>query len=78
MECDNGHSAYIGHPLVSPACLRANATTKVVIIYSPCERDTIHLCGPCTKLIKADARRHGYRVETSMEGKKWQNPSHKT
>jgi len=64
--CDNGKSAHLGKPIVTPACFRGTeATQRVTVIYNDVEETTLNLCDACAKLLKNSARRHGYKVKTS-------------
>ena len=66
MMCDNGRKAYLGAPIVAPACFGDEATVHVDIIYHDGPiggSDSLRLCRKCAKVIKADARKHGYCVE---------------
>lgn len=62
-RCDNGEKAYLGSPIESPACFRAEATRQVTISYNDVESDTLYLCDECVRVIRRSARRHGYRVK---------------
>jgi hypothetical protein len=65
MNCENRRSD--GSVCVPPACSpRAEATHELLIFYHRLdeERDAerLKLCAPCAKVIRLDARRHGYRT----------------
>lgn len=64
MKCDNGEKAYLGHPILSPACYRDEATREVTIEYNDVEKDVLNLCESCARRIMADARCHHYKVSS--------------
>jgi len=63
MKCENASINGTGVS-VYPQCFNNEATREVTVIYNEVERDTLYLCNECTKNLKRDARKHGYKVIT--------------
>jgi hypothetical protein len=59
--CDNSSRRGKGVSL-TPQCNDGKREFEVTVAYNDAESDTMTLCSECTKNLKADARRHHYKV----------------
>lgn len=70
--CDYAHMNHgdrAGLPASIPgACYNSPATRLVTITYTcgkiKTEQETLMLCGDCTRIVRRDCRRHGYRFKS--------------
>lgn len=62
MFCDNASRRGTGVS-VKPQCNQGLRENEVTVIYNAVDRDTMVLCNECTKHLRREARRHGYKVD---------------
>jgi len=66
MLCDNAYTKGSGLGIaLHPQCYNNKATRLVTVIYHELEQDSFYLCEECTKHLRRNARRYGYRVQSS-------------
>lgn len=59
-KCDN--SRHTLGCVITPQCMRQNATKTVTVRYNEVESDVVDLCEDCAARVAADARGRGYSV----------------